>query len=557
MVHRESHRDFGDELDELDGGGGFDLCEVLLYGVARQRLAIVTLGLMGLGVGIGYSLTLPNLYSAIGKIQVRLGEREQQGNEDAVDDDFDENGTRIGIADELELLDNPEVHRRVATQLGAERVLAPYDARMHDSSATPFWKRWLHGAQSWWFARSSPVGEAWFDPTSEDALFAAGLVAEANAELRSNGRNNFVYVTYHAHSPELARDAVNAYLDTAVAWHREVFEAAYKREFLEEELAEAYADANESMRRLSEHQEECQFYDIELQKEQLVDELFQIDRKLEEGRIRVEEIGEELAVIATELGELDPTIDVPQGPESVPNFAYSALVKRLESLYLELSGLDVVYNPASDVYRAERERIQEDIAALESQLDDLPPSREIGAERVRRESNPRLEELESSRAALLQERQRLTVSTEKWADARLRTDERLVAVLQCEPVHNLLQDDIGNTRGRARELSAQLEKANIMQRIDSEERMSNLNVTQRATLPTSKEGPSRAKFVAFGFLGGLALGVAYALLRQLTDPRLRYPNSLEKRLGIPVLGVVPEAEAWLSEGGAIRNKLVV
>jgi hypothetical protein len=60
------------------------------------------------------------------------------------------------------------------------------------------------------------------------------------------------------------------------------------------------------------------------------------------------------------------------------------------------------------------------------------------------------------------------------------------------------------------------------------------------TLPLTKFGPSRLKPLVAGLAAGMFLGLALAVLRQLLDRRLRYPETLEKSLGVRVLGVVPE-----------------
>ena len=51
-----------------------------------------------------------------------------------------------------------------------------------------------------------------------------------------------------------------------------------------------------------------------------------------------------------------------------------------------------------------------------------------------------------------------------------------------------------------------------------------------------------------GLFGGLALGFALAIARQILDSRLRYPKAVEAALGIRVLGTVPEEGRWRRRG---------
>jgi capsular polysaccharide biosynthesis protein len=61
-----------------------------------------------------------------------------------------------------------------------------------------------------------------------------------------------------------------------------------------------------------------------------------------------------------------------------------------------------------------------------------------------------------------------------------------------------------------------------------------------ADLQHEKVGPKRAKLLFGGLFGGVAVGMAIAVLRQLRDQRLRYRETLEKALKVPVLAVIGE-----------------
>lgn len=61
----------------------------------------------------------------------------------------------------------------------------------------------------------------------------------------------------------------------------------------------------------------------------------------------------------------------------------------------------------------------------------------------------------------------------------------------------------------------------------------------QALLPTAPSSPDVKLALAIGALGGLALGLAYALLRHHLDRRLRNPAAIERRFGVSVLGTLP------------------
>ncbi|PNI07368.1 lipopolysaccharide biosynthesis protein [Arthrobacter sp. AFG7.2] len=61
----------------------------------------------------------------------------------------------------------------------------------------------------------------------------------------------------------------------------------------------------------------------------------------------------------------------------------------------------------------------------------------------------------------------------------------------------------------------------------------------KAVLPTSPTSPNVKLNLALGALVGLALGVAYALIRRHLDRRIRKAAEIERLFGVPVIGTLP------------------
>lgn len=61
----------------------------------------------------------------------------------------------------------------------------------------------------------------------------------------------------------------------------------------------------------------------------------------------------------------------------------------------------------------------------------------------------------------------------------------------------------------------------------------------KAVLPTSPVSPNVKLTLALGALIGLALGVAYALVRRHLDRRIRSAAEIERLFGVPVIGTLP------------------
>ena len=72
-----------------------------------------------------------------------------------------------------------------------------------------------------------------------------------------------------------------------------------------------------------------------------------------------------------------------------------------------------------------------------------------------------------------------------------------------------------------------------------------------AVLPTSPSSPNTRQALVIGFIGGLVVGAAYALLKSLLDRRIRRSEVVEKEFGLPVVGTIP-----ISKAMTVSNRLI-
>lgn len=70
-----------------------------------------------------------------------------------------------------------------------------------------------------------------------------------------------------------------------------------------------------------------------------------------------------------------------------------------------------------------------------------------------------------------------------------------------------------------------------------------LQVLDRATVPMNPTEDTVPRIMLMASLAGLGLGLAGALLLDRMDKRIRYPDQIERGLGLPVLGIVPRLDA--------------
>lgn len=69
--------------------------------------------------------------------------------------------------------------------------------------------------------------------------------------------------------------------------------------------------------------------------------------------------------------------------------------------------------------------------------------------------------------------------------------------------------------------------------------LESINVIDEASAPASPSGPARMKYVAVALLAGLFVAVAFVVVLDMVNTRVRTPEEVEEMLGLPTIGRIP------------------
>ena len=72
----------------------------------------------------------------------------------------------------------------------------------------------------------------------------------------------------------------------------------------------------------------------------------------------------------------------------------------------------------------------------------------------------------------------------------------------------------------------------------------NVQVIQKAQLPESPISPNKKLNVVIGFVLGLIIGIGLALLLEYLDNTFKSRDDLEKTLGLPIIGTIPDYDSF-------------
>lgn len=70
------------------------------------------------------------------------------------------------------------------------------------------------------------------------------------------------------------------------------------------------------------------------------------------------------------------------------------------------------------------------------------------------------------------------------------------------------------------------------------------DILQDAQYPAGPSSPNHQRTLSFAIFVGLALGIGVVFLRDRLDQRIRGREELERRIGVPVLAMIPRARSW-------------
>ncbi|MCP3919094.1 MAG: hypothetical protein GY711_26425 [bacterium] len=509
----------------------FDLKQIVLYGAARSARLIAILTVIGACAGIFVAASMPNTFTSTMSMTLYSGVRERQNVESGVGIENDSKWGP-GMEDEVELLSDPAVYERVAKELGPAWVLEVPDPAGNGSATI------LHRFQRILIAMRAESPDK-LTADNPLAVRKAGRRILANTRIAPVRRSAVLKIHHTAYSPERARKIAEALVSAFQDRHREQYQAEkhYHRQIRERDNAfESFKNAEKLYR---EHRADCGFIDLAKQKDTLFAALQRLDQELADGRARKVEIEAEAEALQKALTGMDELVVLPANLIANPEF--QEWQRRLFSLESDLVLLEGKTGAKVTLDR-ERQSIERQIKSVRQRLESLDAFISTDPAAARRVPNQERLRLVAKVTELHAEHAGLIKSLESDAASRRRTEEQLELAFQCETTHKVMELEVATEEGLYAKLTRKTKELEGLASLD-EEGVSNLALTIPPNLPTSKAGPQRIKPLAAGLFGGLFLGLAVAILVQLSDRRLRYPDTLERDLGIRLLTVVDDVPA--------------
>jgi len=367
------------------------------------------------------------------------------------------------------------------------------------------------------------------------------LQLQKRIEVRPIRKSNVLEISYRHKDPEWARKVVQGLTDRYLTRRAQVYQSAGAVAFFDEEMRAAEARLKKAEQALETYSKEVgvsvlvgggDSQSLGAEKQATLGRLAAFESQSGEAAVQVRQQTDRVSALEAQLAReperLPSSMRLNQDP------ATEELERALIALQLKRDALVQDFTPENRQVRD----IEEQIRATQERL-KAAEARVSGINRT--EINTVYQSL---RAQLLVARADL-----KGARARYDSLQAQVASYrrQLEELSRkgLTTDDLRREARAAEEAYMLYQKKHEEARISAamdQQRIVNVSIAQPAQRPLKPVAPQKALNLVLGLLLGATGGLGFAFVAEFFDHSFTTGRELEARLGIPLLGTIPEHE---------------
>ncbi len=476
-----------------------------LWGILLRRKGTVLLAAaLVVLIGLIYTFTATPIYRGTLLMQIERQEGQVVKYKDVTPDEDARSGQDF-YQTQYELLKSRNLARRVIDQLGLE----PQGRKQADEASESFLGNLAGSFQVWLAGILGAETKTTGDPGQAEPDLPPGdqekaLLANLNIEPVRNSR--LVKISYESPRPAEAAAVPNAIANNFINMNLERrFEASsYATRFLQEQLQQARVTLEDSEKRLVQYSREREIIDSENRLSTLMARLQEMTTSL---------VKAEAARIESEAAYLGLTdADNPGVAGMLDSQAIEKLKGRRAELQAEYEQNLEVYKPGYP----KMQQIQRQIADIDKTI-----AKEVAA-------------IAGSIRLKFETRQR----EEAKLNQRIAEIKEEVLTLQDRSTdHQTLKREVDTNRELYEGLLQRLKEVGVTAGIGT----NNVSVVDPAEVPIRPYKPSLPKNLAIALVLGLLLGVGLAYLLETLDDSIKTSEDAERRLGVPVLGLMPMA----------------
>ncbi len=340
-------------------------------------------------------------------------------------------------------------------------------------------------------------------------------------------KSNVIQISFQHKDPHLAAKAVNLLVESMKEKHLQVYSDP-KSSFLEQQLSAYEKRLKESQNQLEAFKQKYQVFSLEEQRTLLLKQRTDLDTSFKTSQNQIKELQNKLSSLKNQMRAVSK--DVPLYTETERYKIIDDAKAQLLTLQLKEQELLHKFNENTPLVVNVRKEIKIVNDFIKKQEEDITGKVRTGQnivyQDIEREMIKAQAELSSQEAKSRTLRGQIAQLDHEIQTLDLRENE----------IQNLKRELAANERNYKTYLE-KVEEALISDDLNRL-KMTNISVIQAAAAPAKPVKPKKALNIVLGIiLGGLS-GLGLAFFNEYTTQSLSTPESVEKRLGLPVLATV-------------------
>ncbi|MDZ4657826.1 MAG: GumC family protein [Bythopirellula sp.] len=421
----------------------------------------------------------------------------------------------------LEVLKSRALTERVVDRLGPQAILLPPAEEGVEAPPNPL-KQAVSTAiitVAQWLEPTGPISER------EKAVQALGK----NVAIYAKQKSNIISVSYQARSARQAQQIVSTLVDEYLVEHQKIHATPGSYNFFVDQ-AEMFSDkVHDAQQQLTDTKNDMGLASLEGKRQLIEDKI----KKITTEQLTVQSSASASSARIASLEKLItalPARITAQEVDGMPNVAGDNMRQQLYALEIQEKELLSKYTAEHPLVIAAQQKVRDAKQIMDGQDD----SRTYSTTAV----NPSVQKLQVELLVEKASADSLEARLANLEKESARAQEELKIVNSNELKLNDLSREVSLADANYRTYAQKLEQARIRQSLD-DEHISNLNVSQPATLVEKPVSPKKAIVLLAGFLLSCVGAVSVAILAELNNRVMRTPYEVEEELGIPVVVTLP------------------
>lgn len=383
-----------------------------------------------------------------------------------------------------------------------------------------------------------PVIEATEEPGKDGKLPTYENYVKGHITTKPYKDTEILQVSVTGKSPEQAQQAnamlVQGFIQRLTDLSHE--EQKDTREFLEQRLADAKEELSKAEDKLQAYQAENKMYSTDDQMKQVTDKLNLVDKEMAANQLDLEAAQAGLNSVNGQLESAGISI------------ADSPAIQQYKKQLAELEGTRASY---VGKFTDEHPKVQE----VDNQIAKARQSLNEEISKIVAQQAPSSSPVQQGLLAdKFKNEAAIAVAKSKQSalDKMDAENEELIASLpEKEEGYVRVKRDVDVTNEIYVMLAKRLEEAKIAEVMVPNE----VQVVDEATLPEKPIKPRKALIMAIMTVLGLLVGMGSVIAHAMLYRKVRTAEDVEKELGLPVLGMIPDGEAVKKSSGSILSRL--